>query len=154
MPPMSQIADAFVIAERIAAGNPPDSDAVAWLVSGLRRWARGEPLEAALGLNHAGRMRRRNIELRAAAEVLRAGRDVSDWDLAGELAARLRRFSSGKLPRYYRTGDVSTFDAVERHLLAAALTGAPTTNSKKNLYRIIERDPGQETVSLVHANSR
>lgn len=148
------MADAFAIAESIAAGRPPDSEAVAWLVSGLRRWARGEPLEAALGLNHSGRMRRRNVELRAAADALRAGRNVSDWDLAGELAARLQRFASGKLARYYRTGDVSTLDAVENRLLAAALSGAPTTNSKKNLFRIIERDPGQETVSLVSANSR
>lgn len=132
--------DAFEIAESIAAGEPPDSVALEWLASGLRKWGRGVPLEAALGLNHAGRMRRRNIELIAAAEALRAGREISDWDLAGELATRVKRFTTGKLARYYRTGDVSTFDDVEHRLLAAALTGAPATTSAKNLYRFIKRD--------------
>jgi len=145
--------DAFAIAERIAAGELPDADALEWLALGLRKWARGVPLEAALGLNHAGRMRRRNVELIAAAEALRGPRDISDWDLAGELSTRVKRFTSGKLARYYRTGDVSAFDDVEHRLLAAALSGAPTTSSKKNLYRIIEREPGQETASLVHADS-
>ncbi|MDP2111385.1 MAG: hypothetical protein Q8N48_00175 [Thiobacillus sp.] len=144
--------DAFEIAESIAAGQPPDSVALEWLASGLRKWGRGVPLEAALGLNHAGRKRQRNVELRAAAEAICAGRDMSDNDLAGELAARLQRFTVDKLPRYWRTGDVSGFDAVEHRLLAAVLTGAPPTSSKKNLYRIIEREPGQETASLVQAD--
>lgn len=132
--------DAFEIAESIAAGQPPDSVALEWLASGLRKWGRGVPLEAALGLNHAGRMRRRNIELIAAGEALRGARDISDWDLAGELSMRVKRFTSGKLARYYRTGDVNAFDDVEHRLLAAALSGAPTTSSKKNLYRFIKRD--------------
>ncbi len=132
--------DAFEIAESIAAGQPPDAAALEWFASGLRKWGRGEPLEAALGLNHAGRMRRRNIELRSAAKALRAGRDVSDWDMAGELSLRVKRFASGKLARYYATGDVSGFDDVECRLLAAALTGAPATTSTKNLFRIIQRD--------------
>lgn len=138
--------DAFEIAESIASGQPPDSVALEWLASGLRKWGRGVPLEAALGLNHAGRMRRRNIELIAAGEALRAGRDISDGDLAGELSMRVKRFTSGKLALYWRTGDVSTFDEVEHRLLAAALSGAPPTSSKKNLYRFIKRD--KQTLSL------
>lgn len=145
--------DAFEMAALAAAGCPPDPEIWDWFCRGCRGLQHGLNLEAALGLNHAGRMRRRNVELRGAAEALRAGRCISDGDLAGELSMRVQRFTTGKLARYWKNGDVSGLDDVEHRLLAAALTGAPTTSSKKNLYRIIERDPGQESASLVQADS-
>ena len=146
--------NAFEKADALADGCQPDAELWAWVCQAFRGHRRhGRDLEAAFDLDHAGRMRQRNVELRAAAEALRAGRVMSDNDLAGELSARVQRFTSGKLTRYWRTGDVSGFDDVEHRLLAAALTGAPTTSSKKNLYRIIERDPGQEAALFVQADS-
>ncbi|HUX30528.1 MAG TPA: hypothetical protein VMV78_07855 [Thiobacillus sp.] len=146
--------NAFEKADACADGSPPDPELWAWVCQAFRGHRRhGRDLEAAFDMDHAGKLRWRNVELRAAAEALRAGREMSDNDLAGELAARLQRFTVDKLPRYWRTGDVSGFDAVEHRLLAAALTGAPTTSSKKNLYRIIEREPGQESALLVQADS-
>lgn len=146
--------NAFEKADALADGCQPDPELWAWICQAFRGHRRhGRDLEAAFDLDHAGRMRQRNVELRAAAEALRAGRVMSDNDLAGELAARLQRFTVDKLPRYWRVGDTTGFDDVEHRLLAAALTGAPTTSSKKNLYRIIERDPGQEAASLVQADS-
>lgn len=133
--------NAFEKADALADGCQPDAELWAWVCQAFRGYRRhGRDLEAAFDLDHAGRMRQRNVELRAAAEALRGARDISDWDLAGELSMRVNRFTSGKLARYYRTGDVSTFDAVEHRLLAAALSGAPTTSSTKNLYRFIKRD--------------
>lgn len=132
--------DAFEMAAQAAAGCPPDPEIWAWVCRAMRGRQHGLDLEAAFNLNHAGRMRRRNSELIAAADALRAGRDISDGDLAGELASRVKRFTTDKLARYWRTGDVSAFDDVEHRLLAAALSGAPTSSSKKNLYRIIKLD--------------
>lgn len=140
--------DPFEMVAQAAAGCPPDPEIWAWFCAGCRGKQHGLDMEAALGMGHAGRVRRRNVELRAAAEALRAGREMSDNDLAGELAARLQRFTVDKLPRYWRTGDVSTFDDVEHRLLAAALSGAPTTSSKKNLYRIIKRDVDKDSLGL------
>ncbi|MHB1246706.1 MAG: hypothetical protein ACYCZH_09695 [Sulfuriferula sp.] len=140
--------DALEMATAAADGCPPDAEIWKWFCGGCRGLLHGLSLEAALGLNHAGRMRQRNIELRAAADALRAGRDISDGDLAGELSARIKRFATGKLARYWKDGDVNDFDQVDLRLLAAALTGAPATSSKKNLYRLIRKD-GQESALLV-----
>lgn len=146
--------NAFEKADALADGCPPDPELWSWVCQAFRGHRRhGRDLEAAFDMDHAGKLRWRNVELRAAAEALRAGREISDGDLAGELSFRVKRFTSDKLPRYWRTGDVSGLDAVEHRLLAAALTGAPPTSSKKNLYRIIEREPGQEAASLVQADS-
>lgn len=46
--------DAFQIAESIIAGNPPSAAAWEWVAEGLRKWAGGMPLDAALdGLDRA-----------------------------------------------------------------------------------------------------
>lgn len=132
--------DAFAMLAEAAAGCAPDPDIWEWFCHGCRRWRgglAGITLESALGLDHAGRMRRRNTALAAAAEALRGDRAISDWDLAGELAVRLGRFTSSKLARYRRTGAAADFDVVERELLAADLSGAPPTTSRKNIYRVI-----------------
>ncbi|WP_413439136.1 hypothetical protein ACFDAU_06260 [Sulfuriferula sp. GW1] len=130
--------DAFQIVESIIAGNPPTTEDWEWFADGLRQWARrGMPLEAALGLTHAHRMRWRDGSLRAAAEVLRAQRDLSAWDLAGELAARLRRFQSAKLP-LYRRGLAGQLDEVELHLLSACESGARPITSRRHLFRLLD----------------
>lgn len=132
--------DPFEMVAQAAAGCPPDPEIWAWFCKGCRGKQHGLDMDSALGMDHAGRVRRRNLELLAAAEALRAGRDISDSRLAGELSMRVKRFTSGKLARYWRTGDMENFDAVEHRLLAAALTGAPTTASRRHLYRLISKD--------------
>ena len=114
--------------------NPLDrrfhAEPVACAVCGPHLWYEAE--DARIDGNDAA--------LQACVEALRAGRDISDSRLAGELSMRVKRFTSGKLARYWRTGDMENFDAVEHRLLAAALTGAPTTASRRHLYRLISKD--------------
>lgn len=129
--------DAFQIVESIIAGAPPTTESWAWFANGLRKWALGIPMEAALRLTYADRVRWRDGSLRAAAEVLRAGRDLSAWDLAGELAARLRRFQSAKLP-LYRRGLAGQLDEVELHLLSAFESGARPITSRRHLFRLLD----------------
>lgn len=119
-----------------AAGCEPDPVIWQWFCNGCRGHQHGLGLERALGLDYAGGLRRRNAALAAAAVALRGEREVSSWDLARELAARVRRFGP-KAARWRRTGEADDLDAVDRELLRAELAGVPQTTSSKNLYRII-----------------
>lgn len=127
--------DAFQWAESIAYGRAvPDAANWARIVAGFRQWAeRGDALDDAFELTGATRTRICRSELRAAANLLRAGRDMSTFNLAGELADRLKRFESGKLPLYRRGANVS-MDAVELHLLEACQAGVRFPRSQRRLY--------------------
>lgn len=126
--------DALRLGERIASGIAPDAATWARVVAGFRQWAeRGDTLDDAFGVTGAARTRICRSELRAAAELIRAGRDMSIFSLAGELADRLKRFESGKLPLYRRGSNVS-MDAVELHLLEACQAGVRFPRSQRRLY--------------------
>lgn len=129
--------DAFQIVKSIIAGAPPTTESWDWFANGLRKWALGIPMEAALRLTYADRVRWRDGSLMAAAEALRAGRDLSNWDLAGELATRLRRFQSAKLP-LYRRGLAGQFGEIELHLLSACESGARPITSRRHLFRLLD----------------
>ena len=128
--------DAFDRVESIVAGQPPTAKDWEWFASGLRQWTRGENLEAALSLTYADRVRRRDSAMRAAAELLMSGCELSAWDLAGRLADRLKRFKSTKLP-LFRRGATVHMDEVERHLLVACESGARISTSRRHLHRLL-----------------
>lgn len=130
--------DAFQLAERIVSGIYPDAADWARIVAAFRqRAARGGTLDDAFDLTGATRTRICRGELRSAAEMLRGGRDMSIHSLAGELADRLKRFESGKLPLYRRGANVS-MDAVELHLLEACQAGVRFPRSQRRLYDYLD----------------
>ena len=127
--------DPIRLAERIAAGESLDAGMLDWLVASFKRYVRGDgsSMEACFLLNGTQRVITRNRELRAAAELLRSGREMSTWCLAGLLAARKRKFETTKLPMY-RSGLQVHLDAVDRHLLAAVESGARAITSRERLH--------------------
>lgn len=129
--------DAFAMLAEAAAGCPPDPEIWRWFCDGCRGFQHGLRLELALGLTYAGRVSRRNAALAAAADALRGGRDISNWDVARELEARLKRFGP-KSARWRRTGATDEFDRVDHQLLRADLAGAPPIGSARQLLRLID----------------
>lgn len=126
--------DAFRLVERIVSGVYPDAGDWALIVAAFRQYdTRGGTLDDAFDLTGATRIRICRRELRAAAELLRGGRDMSIHSLAGELADRLERFESDKLTLYRRGSNVS-MDAVELHLLEACQAGARFPRTQRRLY--------------------
>lgn len=126
--------DAFRLVERIVSGVEPDAGDWARIVAAFRQYdTRGGTLDDAFDLTGATRTRICRRELRAAAELLRAGRDMAIFSLAGELADRLKRFESSKLPLYRRGANVS-MDAIELHLLEACQAGVRFPRSQRRLY--------------------
>jgi hypothetical protein len=130
--------DAYRLVERIVSGIYPDAADWARIVAAFRQYdARGGTLDDAFDLTAATRIRICRRELRTAAELLRAGRDMSTHGLAGDLADRLKRFESDKLPRYRRGGNVS-MDAIELHLLEACQAGVRFPRSQRRLYDYLD----------------
>lgn len=124
--------------ERLASGDP-DPEILAWIGAGLKRWQRGEPLEAALGLTCAHRVRCRNRSLIAAAAALADGESISAWELAGRLNDAIARFESGRLIQYRRGLQVE-LDDVERYLLDAIQSGARPMTSRRRLFELLRED--------------
>ncbi|MHB1360407.1 MAG: hypothetical protein ACYCWC_12595 [Rhodocyclaceae bacterium] len=126
------------MAERIAAGVPLDAGMLAWIVCSFKRYMAGDgsSLEACFLLNGTQRVMTRNRELRAAAELLRAGRELSMWNLAGLLAERIRRFKTTKLI-LYRRGLPVQLDDIDMHLLAANQSGARSLDGQRRLFDLL-----------------
>lgn len=130
--------DAFRLVERIVSGVEPDAGDWARIVAAFRQYdARGGTLDDAFDLTAAARIRICRHALRAAADLLHGGRDMSIFSLAGELADRLKRFESSKLPRY-RLGANVSMDAIELHLLEACQAGVRFPRSQRRLYDYLE----------------
>lgn len=130
--------DAFRLVERIVSGIEPDAADWARIVAAFRRYdTRGGTLDDAFDLTGATRTRICRRALCAAADLMRAGRDMSIFSLAGELADRLKRFESGKLPLFRRGANVS-MDAIELHLLEACQAGARFPRTQRRLYDYLD----------------
>lgn len=129
------MADAFDMAAALAVGVEPDRATLAWLIRGFRRHHAGEDLTAALGLTLADRNRRRDRALREAAELLRTP-EASDWDIAGLLEERLRRFQTGKLA-LCRRGLNGPLDEIDSLLFVACESGTRVCGSRKHLHRLL-----------------
>ena len=84
------------IAERI------DSNDRAWLLNAIDRWEAGDQLDVALGLCGGAAITRRNMALRAAADVLNPDGVLTRNSVATLLEVAIRRFETRVLPRYQK----------------------------------------------------
>lgn len=115
----------IALASRAARGQL-DAETAAWLAVGFARWLAGDApnLEVALRLTGGARIAERNGLLLAAARLLAADAP-GDWELAGRLAARVRRFEDRLLPALSREVlDEQNLDAVDQLLLDASRAAA------------------------------
>lgn len=111
-------ADPVELAQRAAAGDLAPEVAV-WICTGLARHLAGEPLEHALQLDRASRVRLRNQALRQAATLLDDG--CTAWKLAERLEAAVLRFESRVWPRIRgeSAAELGTIDQALRRAFAA-----------------------------------
>lgn len=115
------------LARQVALGEF-SPEARAWLAEGFRRHcADGTPIETALRLDRASRVRIRDDALRAAAALLTLGEDAP-WTVAGRLAAAVVRHER-------KRGDPST--PLEVALTKAFSTGVRVPSTARQLYAII-----------------
>lgn len=121
------------LARRAAAGEI-DAQVLDWLAEGFARHAAGEPLEHALRLDRANRIRQRDAALLRAAEAL--GPAPSTWALAGMLEAAVRRFRSRVWPRV-RAGGVVDLLPVDEALLDAHATGTRVPATQRSLFDLL-----------------
>lgn len=112
------------LAHDVAAGRA-DAAALDWLREGLARHLAGEPLDVALRLDRASRMRARNHALRRAADAL--GDCRSTWDRALRLAQAVRRFEARVLPRLKPGAELPPLDQalLDAHRAGVGLPRAP-----------------------------
>lgn len=115
---------AVELAHRVAAGDV-DQCALDWLAESFRRHLAGEPLDVALRLDTASRLRARDEALRQAGAAL--GECRSTWDRALRLAQAVRRFESRVLPRLKPGDELPPIDAALRVAFAAAPGRVPTS---------------------------
>lgn len=123
------------LARRAAAGDF-SPEVAHWITEALRRHMEaGEPLEAALGLDRASRLRQRNESLRQAAAQLATGA-TSAWDLALRLAGAVARYK-GRVRPLLEAGHQVQMTPVDEAIHAAFATGCPVPATARNLYHYI-----------------
>lgn len=118
---------------RCVASGIVDEPTLAWLAEGFARHAAGEPLEHALRLDRANRIRQRDAALLRAADAL--GPTASTWALAGLLEAAVRRFRSRVWPRV-RCAPVD-LPPIDDALRVAFLAGERVPSSQRQLYALL-----------------
>ena len=111
-------ADPIALARRGAAGDLAP-EVFVWISTGLARHLAGEPLDRALRLDRASRVRHRNRALRDAAALLDDG--GSRWALAARLEKAVKRFESRIWPRIRNelAPDLGDIDEALRRAFAA-----------------------------------
>lgn len=131
--------DPLNLAQRVAAGERPDT-AWPWLAAGLRRYLRGEAdLETALQLGAASRVRARNAALVRAARLLVDDPDTtSAWELAGHLERAVSNYEAVFLPRLRRDPATALPDWAQA-IRQAFDSGARPLRSRRRLYDILLR---------------
>lgn len=124
---------AVELAHRVAAGDV-DQCALDWLREGLARHLAGEPLDQALRLDRASRLRARDQALRQAAAAL--GECSSTWSCAVALAAAVRRFESRVLPKMYPGSDLPPLDQALAEAFAMGVRVPATERALFDLLRL------------------
>ena len=119
------------LARRAAAGDV-DEHVRAWLAEGFARHAAGEPLEHALRLDRASRLRQRDAELLRAAQAL--GEQPSTWALAIALEAAVRRFRDRVQPFL---ADGRALGELDTALRDAFATGERVPTGRRQLWELL-----------------
>lgn len=112
-----------------------DPEVSRWLAGAVRECQEGGNLAAALGLDGAHAIRDRDYWLCQAARLL-AGPNRSDWAIAGDLLAAIRRFERNTLPKL-RRGHSVELSELETELSKAFNSGARMLRSQKRIREVI-----------------
>jgi hypothetical protein len=127
----------ILLAERIAAGEPPDAATLEWQHVGFKRWQRGDgTLEVCLGLTGGNRMTARNKALIRAAHLIDGEQRLSAWQLAELLRQAVVRFRDVTLERIQR-GDAGELTPLQAALADAFASGAQPLTSRQRLYDLL-----------------
>lgn len=130
-------ANPILLAERLAAGEPPDAATLEWLRVGFKRFLHGDgPADVCLRLTGANRMTARNKALIRAAHLVDDGRGFSAWQLSKLLQQAVVQFRDITLPRIQR-GDAGELTPVQAALADAFASGAMPLTSRQSLYDLL-----------------
>lgn len=130
-------ANPILLAERLAAGEPPNAECLEWLRVGFKRFLHGDgAVEVCLRLTGTSRMGARNKALIRAAHLIDGGRGISAWQLAELLRQAVVRFMDVTLPRIQR-GDAGELTPVQAALADAFASGAQPLTSRQSLYNLL-----------------
>jgi hypothetical protein len=137
----------ILLAERLAAGEPPTAATLGWLRTSLQRILRGDaPADVCLRLTMACRKAARNDALIRAAQIIDAGRGLSAWHLAELVRQAVKRFETVILPRIQR-GDAGALSPLDSELRDAFATGAPPLTSRQRIFGVLSNCPSDESAT-------
>lgn len=114
---------------RRAAAGDFSPDVLTWLRHGMARHFNGDPLDEALGVDRASRVRTRNRALLDASAQLGG---ATTWQRAGRLAAAIKRFEARILPMLKADSEHPLSD-VDKALARAFATGERITRTQRKL---------------------
>lgn len=123
-----------VLLARRAAAGIVDEQVLRWLAEGFARHAAGEPLEHALQLDRASRIRQRDAALLRAAHAL--GEGPITWAAAVALEAAVRRFVHRVEP-FLDEDRERELGALDRALLDAHRTGERIPSTARQLWTLL-----------------
>lgn len=123
---------------QLASGQPVPPDALqAWAADAVRGMATGQPVDRAVRLSRADRMRMRDRLLMQAAELVAPGADP--WQAADAVARLVKRYERSTTRRLYRAGvDVVLTDPAEAAVHRAACLGVKLIGTQRNLYALMK----------------
>jgi hypothetical protein len=134
---MSAHSDAHPLLQ-LASGQTVPPDALqAWAADAVRDMATGQPVDRAVRLSRADRVRMRNRLLMQAAGLVAPGADP--WHAAGAVACLIKRYERSTTRRLYLAGvDVTPEDPAEAAVHRAACLGVELIGTQRNLYALIK----------------
>lgn len=113
-----------------------NSDDGRWLLHAIASWESGEPLDIALGLCGAAVVSRRNMALKAAADILNEG-ELSLWRVAGLLACAIRRFETRVLACYQNNENIKLTE-IDSLLAVMFEPGNRVIRTQRHIFEIIK----------------
>lgn len=117
------------IAERI------DSDDRAWLLNAINYWESGGQLDIALGLCGSAAISRRNLALKAVANILNDN-NYTTWCVAGLLERAINRFETRVFTRYQKNKNMKLSE-VDALLIEMFNPRCRVVRTQRQLFEII-----------------
>lgn len=119
---------------QLATGQPVPPDALqAWAADAVRDMATGQPVDRAVRLSRADRVRHRDRHLHTAWLLLASGGD-SDWQVAAKLEKAISRYECGMHQRYLAGADIEPGNELDAALHSAFCCGAGMMRCQRKLY--------------------